>query len=76
MPELPEVEVTRRGIAPHVAGTRVARIDVRNASLRWPVPDGLDADYSSATSPHLKYGEWSYRAALSYQPTEEAHYYV
>ncbi|AHB07521.1 bifunctional DNA-formamidopyrimidine glycosylase/DNA-(apurinic or apyrimidinic site) lyase [Pandoraea pnomenusa] len=43
MPELPEVEVTRRGIAPHVAGTRVARIDVRNASLRWPVPDGLDA---------------------------------
>ncbi|EON14497.1 MULTISPECIES: bifunctional DNA-formamidopyrimidine glycosylase/DNA-(apurinic or apyrimidinic site) lyase [Pandoraea] len=42
MPELPEVEVTRRGIAPHVAGTRVARIDVRNASLRWPVPDGLD----------------------------------
>ncbi|AJE98670.1 bifunctional DNA-formamidopyrimidine glycosylase/DNA-(apurinic or apyrimidinic site) lyase [Pandoraea apista] len=42
MPELPEVEVTRRGIAPHVAGTRIARIDVRNASLRWPVPDGLD----------------------------------
>ncbi|VVD70480.1 bifunctional DNA-formamidopyrimidine glycosylase/DNA-(apurinic or apyrimidinic site) lyase [Pandoraea terrigena] len=42
MPELPEVEVTRRGIAPHVAGARVARIDVRNASLRWPVPDGLD----------------------------------
>lgn len=42
MPELPEVEVTRRGIAPHVAGTRVARIEVRNAALRWPVPDGLD----------------------------------
>ncbi|VVD82802.1 formamidopyrimidine-DNA glycosylase [Pandoraea eparura] len=42
MPELPEVEVTRRGIAPHVAGERVARVDVRNASLRWPVPDGLD----------------------------------
>ncbi|AKM31004.1 DNA-formamidopyrimidine glycosylase [Pandoraea faecigallinarum] len=42
MPELPEVEVTRRGIAPHVAGTRIARIDVRNGALRWPVPDGLD----------------------------------
>lgn len=38
--------------------------------------DELDADYSSAASPHLEYGEWSYRAALSYQPTEEAHYYV
>ncbi|GAB3628627.1 DNA-formamidopyrimidine glycosylase [Pandoraea terrae] len=43
MPELPEVEVTRRGIAPHVAGARLARIDVRNPSLRWPVPPGLDA---------------------------------
>ncbi|VVE60702.1 formamidopyrimidine-DNA glycosylase [Pandoraea anapnoica] len=43
MPELPEVEVTRRGIAPHVAGTRIERIDVRNGALRWPVPDGLDA---------------------------------
>jgi catecholate siderophore receptor len=38
--------------------------------------DELDATYSSATSPKLSYGEWSYRAALSYQPTEEAHYYV
>jgi formamidopyrimidine-DNA glycosylase len=28
MPELPEVETTRRGIAPHVIGRRVARIDV------------------------------------------------
>ncbi|OZA48636.1 MAG: TonB-dependent siderophore receptor [Hydrogenophilales bacterium 17-61-76] len=38
--------------------------------------DQLDAEYSSATSPKLSYGEWSTRAALSYQPTETAHYYV
>lgn len=38
--------------------------------------DQLDAEYSSATSPTLSYGEWSTRAALSYQPTETAHYYV
>jgi len=38
--------------------------------------DELDATYSSATSPRLKYGEWSTRAALSYQPNDEAHYYV
>ena len=38
--------------------------------------DELDAEYSSTTSPKLEYGEWSYRAALSYQPTEEAHYYL
>ncbi|MCG8315160.1 MAG: bifunctional DNA-formamidopyrimidine glycosylase/DNA-(apurinic or apyrimidinic site) lyase, partial [Pseudomonadales bacterium] len=38
MPELPEVETTRRGISPHVEGKRISRIEVRNAKLRWPVP--------------------------------------
>lgn len=37
MPELPEVEVTRRGIAPHVEGQILRRMDVRNGKLRWPV---------------------------------------
>lgn len=41
MPELPEVEVTRRGIAPHVEGRRIAGMIVRNAALRWPVPAHL-----------------------------------
>jgi len=41
MPELPEVEVTRRGIEPWVAGRRVERVDVRNPALRWPVPGSL-----------------------------------
>ena len=43
MPELPEVETTRRGIAPHVTGRRVLRIDVYDSRLRWPVPSDLDA---------------------------------
>ena len=38
MPELPEVETTLRGIAPHLEGRAIAEIIVRNASLRWPVP--------------------------------------
>ncbi|HRK78048.1 MAG TPA: TonB-dependent siderophore receptor [Thiobacillus sp.] len=38
--------------------------------------DELNADYSSATSPSLEYGEWSYRAALSWQPNDSAHYYL
>jgi catecholate siderophore receptor len=38
--------------------------------------DELQADYSSATSPSLEYGEWSYRAALSWEPREERHYYL
>lgn len=41
MPELPEVEVTRRGVAPHVAGLRVERVEVRVPALRWPVPPNL-----------------------------------
>ncbi len=38
--------------------------------------DQLEATYSSATSPRLSYGEWSYRSALSYHPTDESHYYL
>ncbi|MDX1692172.1 MAG: bifunctional DNA-formamidopyrimidine glycosylase/DNA-(apurinic or apyrimidinic site) lyase [Ketobacteraceae bacterium] len=39
MPELPEVETTRRGIAPHIEGKRIRHIEVRNPGLRWPVPE-------------------------------------
>jgi formamidopyrimidine-DNA glycosylase len=38
MPELPEVEVTRRGIAPHLTGRRISGVAVREPRLRWPVP--------------------------------------
>ncbi len=41
MPELPEVEVTRRGIAPHVEGHTVTGVVLRRSGLRWPFPDGL-----------------------------------
>jgi len=43
MPELPEVEVTRRGVAPHVEGRVVETVLARRAGLRWPFPPGLDA---------------------------------
>lgn len=39
MPELPEVETTRRGIAPHVLHETVTGAVVRQPMLRWPVPD-------------------------------------
>ncbi|AOH35936.1 bifunctional DNA-formamidopyrimidine glycosylase/DNA-(apurinic or apyrimidinic site) lyase [Luteimonas sp. JM171] len=38
MPELPEVETTRRGLAPHVAGRWVEQVVLRRADLRWPIP--------------------------------------
>ncbi|MEO6697885.1 MAG: bifunctional DNA-formamidopyrimidine glycosylase/DNA-(apurinic or apyrimidinic site) lyase [Paraperlucidibaca sp.] len=41
MPELPEVETTRRGLAPHCVGRRIREVNVHNARLRWPVPDNL-----------------------------------
>ena len=49
MPELPEVETTRRGIAPHVTGRRVVRMDVYDRRLRWPVPEGLEARIAGTT---------------------------
>lgn len=39
MPELPEVETTRRGLAPHVEGRRVGGVVLRRPDLRWPIPD-------------------------------------
>ncbi|MBN7797263.1 bifunctional DNA-formamidopyrimidine glycosylase/DNA-(apurinic or apyrimidinic site) lyase [Parahaliea mediterranea] len=44
MPELPEVETTRRGIAPYAEGRRVEALLVREPRLRWPVPEALPAN--------------------------------
>lgn len=41
MPELPEVETTRRGIAPHIENKPVSDVVVRQSRLRWPVPNRL-----------------------------------
>ncbi len=38
MPELPEVETTRLGLLPHVAGRKIIAVTVRDYRLRWPIP--------------------------------------
>ena len=43
MPELPEVETTRRGLLPHLLGRSVVALDVRQPRLRWPVAPELRA---------------------------------
>jgi len=43
MPELPEVETTRRGIAPVITGQIVRALRVRQPRLRWPIPENLPA---------------------------------
>ena len=49
MPELPEVETTRRGIAPHLEGRRVTRVVVRDPRLRWPIPEDLAIQLENQT---------------------------
>ena len=46
MPELPEVEVTRRGVAPHLEGHVVTAVTLRHLGLRWPFP--LDLQHTLA----------------------------
>ncbi|MDD5266791.1 MAG: bifunctional DNA-formamidopyrimidine glycosylase/DNA-(apurinic or apyrimidinic site) lyase [Methylococcales bacterium] len=42
MPELPEVETTCRGIAPHIEGQTIKQVIIRQFQLRWPVPESLN----------------------------------
>ncbi|MBJ7575646.1 bifunctional DNA-formamidopyrimidine glycosylase/DNA-(apurinic or apyrimidinic site) lyase [Luteimonas sp. MC1828] len=44
MPELPEVETTRRGLAPHLEGRRVRGVTLRRPDLRWPIPPEVAAE--------------------------------
>ncbi|MBR7801030.1 bifunctional DNA-formamidopyrimidine glycosylase/DNA-(apurinic or apyrimidinic site) lyase [Undibacterium fentianense] len=42
MPELPEVEVTRLGVSPHVIGQQITALILRRDGLRWPFPSDLN----------------------------------
>ena len=43
MPELPEVETTRLGLAPHLEGKRIRGVVLRRANLRWPIPAEIES---------------------------------
>lgn len=43
MPELPEVETSRRGLEPHITGQKISTVLVREPRLRWPIPAELPA---------------------------------
>jgi len=49
MPELPEVETTRRGIAPHIEKKRVKHVAVREYRMRWPIDADLTDKLSGRT---------------------------
>ncbi len=47
MPELPEVETTRRGIEPYISGHKVLSVVSRIKKLRWPIPSQLNKKLSN-----------------------------
>ena len=49
MPELPEVETSRRGIAPHIVDATITNVVIRNRSLRWPITRTVDKNLTGAT---------------------------
>jgi formamidopyrimidine-DNA glycosylase len=49
VPELPEVETTRRGIEPHVVGRRILRLHVHDRRLRWPVDAAIATAVEGST---------------------------
>lgn len=54
MPELPEVETTRKGIEPYLSGTRILATEIREHRLRWPIPDDLEQRISEKTVTAVK----------------------
>jgi formamidopyrimidine-DNA glycosylase len=49
MPELPEVETVRRGLAPVMEGARFERVEARRGDLRWPLPKDFAARLEGTT---------------------------
>jgi formamidopyrimidine-DNA glycosylase len=49
MPELPEVETVRRGLAPVMEGARFVKVEARRPDLRWPLPEGFAARIQGQT---------------------------
>lgn len=49
MPELPEVETTRRGLHPHIVGQQIVNIVIREARLRWPIEPSISSKLKGQT---------------------------
>src|SRR5512139_628758 len=49
MPELPEVETVRRGLQPAMEGARLAKVEVRDRRLRWPLANDFEKRLTGTT---------------------------
>jgi formamidopyrimidine-DNA glycosylase len=54
MPELPEVETTRAGLAPHCEGKKINKVILRRPDLRWPIPKAIKQELPDQTILHVK----------------------
>ena len=53
MPELPEVEVTKQGVEPHVLGKKVTGVTIYDGRLRWPIPQNLETILKGKKVSHI-----------------------
>lgn len=53
MPELPEVETVRRGLAPHIEGRQITAIELMRPDLRFPFPQDFATHMQGATIRHF-----------------------
>ncbi len=58
MPELPEVETTRRGLSPLVEGRTIGAMVVRQPKLRWPIPDVIQNLENQRIHALWRRGKW------------------
>jgi len=73
MPELPEVETVRRGLAPHLTGARLTRVEQRRPDLRFPLPEDFVARLTGARIERLDRRAKYLLAALDTGETLVAH---
>lgn len=58
MPELPEVETTMRGIAPHMQNQQIDHIVIRDRRLRWPIPTDINRAETQTVSGLRRRGKY------------------
>ena len=58
MPELPEVETTLRGVSPYLLGHTIRKVIVRDARLRWPVPESVHQVEGQAVTAGSRRGKY------------------
>ena len=77
MPELPEVETTKRGITPHIIDRKVAAVLVRQAKLRWPISPELGQAMTGqkieSVDRRAKYLFLGYSNSLKHRPGKNHH---